>query len=461
MAKIFMSYRRADSAAISGRIYDRLVARFKRRNVFKDVDTIPAGVNFGDYIHQAIQECAVALVVIGHGWLDARAEDGTRRLDDPADWVRAEIETALTLGVPIIPLLVEGAEMPHATNLPESLRPLVTLNSLPVRNDPDFAHDMERVLAAVDQIVSQAKPGLFHRGALPQSTEKPEALPDVSAPPKTASPVSASRAPMRRNVLLAAVAAIVVVASLALLLTQGNALGFFGPNSAATQTAARTTQAALSKTQVAMSASATASQVAASATAAAHFPLTVPRPGPGCDTGWSQLDWVWVSQTQSLFCSATSGYSRLTAPACNPVCAREFDFNLDHAAITVPDTFTISIQISHLARDETVSISIPVNQRGLLYSISFDTDSGTYYATGFTCPSDTSALCSGSLAVNATHTLAFHFAGENITAELDGRQIGSDTAATNLTPDEVDFGLAATIPGVAVQVDFSNFHIGQ
>ena len=108
MAKIFISYRRSDSAAISGRIYDRLVAKFRRKNVFKDVDDIPAGVDFGSYIQQSLRECAVVLVVIGPRWLGARADDGSRRLENPADWVRVEIETALALGLTVIPLLVEG-----------------------------------------------------------------------------------------------------------------------------------------------------------------------------------------------------------------------------------------------------------------------------------------------------------------------------------------------------------------
>lgn len=153
MAKVFISYRRADSAAISGRIYDRLVAKFRRKNVFKDVDDIPAGVDFGDYIQRSLREWGVMLVVIGRDWLDARASDGnrSRRLDNPTDWVRVEIETALALGLTIIPLLVEGAVMPQVTELPESLGELPRINSLLVRNDPDFVHDMERVIHAVDR----------------------------------------------------------------------------------------------------------------------------------------------------------------------------------------------------------------------------------------------------------------------------------------------------------------------
>src|SRR5262249_47590648 len=108
MAKIFLSYRRADSAGVAGRIYDRLGARFGAANIFKDVDDIPAGVHFGAYIREALAQCAVVLVLIGPRWLDAPGQDGTRRLDDPQDWVRTEIELALALKLTVLPVLVEG-----------------------------------------------------------------------------------------------------------------------------------------------------------------------------------------------------------------------------------------------------------------------------------------------------------------------------------------------------------------
>ena len=98
MAKVFISYRRSDSAAITGRIYDRMVARFGRESIFKDVDDIPAGVPFGRYIEDTLHQCMVCLVVIGQDWLGARARDGKRRLDDPADWVRTEVGQWETTG---------------------------------------------------------------------------------------------------------------------------------------------------------------------------------------------------------------------------------------------------------------------------------------------------------------------------------------------------------------------------
>jgi hypothetical protein len=106
--EIFMSYRRDDSADVAGRIYDRLADKFGRDNVFKDVDSIPLGVNFKTHIEAVVQQCVVELVVIGQDWLDIMDAEGNRRLDDPRDFVRLEIESALARNIPIIPLLVMG-----------------------------------------------------------------------------------------------------------------------------------------------------------------------------------------------------------------------------------------------------------------------------------------------------------------------------------------------------------------
>lgn len=151
LGRVFISYRRADSATFTGRIYDRLVMEIGRSNVFKDVDDIPAGVDFAQYIQDSLRQCAAALVVIGPQWLKVRGVSGSRRLNDSQDFVRLEIETAFRLRLSVIPLLVDGAVMPAPKDLPEPLRPLVKLNALQVRNDPDFARDMEHVIAGLDQ----------------------------------------------------------------------------------------------------------------------------------------------------------------------------------------------------------------------------------------------------------------------------------------------------------------------
>ena len=146
---IFISYRRSDSADITGRIYDRLVDEFGRPVIFKDVDSIPLGTDFKEYLDRKVSDCNVLLAVIGDHWLEARDTSGNRRLDDPADFVRVEIESALEKGIPVIPIVVRGARMPLESELPLTLRRLVYMNGIQVRPDPDFHRDMDRLISAL------------------------------------------------------------------------------------------------------------------------------------------------------------------------------------------------------------------------------------------------------------------------------------------------------------------------
>jgi hypothetical protein len=99
-AKVFISYRRADSAGYSGRVMDRLDRELGRDLVFMDVDAIPLGTNFTKVLHEGVAKCGVLLAVIGPNWLDARDEHGNRRLDNPNDFVRIEIAAALQRSIP-------------------------------------------------------------------------------------------------------------------------------------------------------------------------------------------------------------------------------------------------------------------------------------------------------------------------------------------------------------------------
>jgi hypothetical protein len=151
--KCFISYRRHDSADAAGRIYDRLVARYGHDRIFKDVDNIPLGSDFRKVIGEAVSGCVVLLAIIGREWLTVGNEHGQRRIDDPTDFVRIEIEIALQRNIPVIPLLVRDASMPHASALPECLREMVYRNGIQVRSDPDFHRDMERLLQALDKLL--------------------------------------------------------------------------------------------------------------------------------------------------------------------------------------------------------------------------------------------------------------------------------------------------------------------
>ena len=158
VGSIFISYRRSDSADITGRIYDRLVDEYGRDSIFKDVDSIPLGTDFKEYLDRKVSECSFFLAIIGDHWLDAKDDSGTKRLDDPQDFVRVEIESALEQGLPVIPLLVRGAKMPEAEDLPEGLKRLVYKNGIPIRPDPDFHRDMDRLISALDESIGSVPP---------------------------------------------------------------------------------------------------------------------------------------------------------------------------------------------------------------------------------------------------------------------------------------------------------------
>lgn len=150
--RIFISYRRTDSADITGRIYDRLIGKFGKEPIFKDVDSIPLGFDFMEFLEMKVGECDVLLAIIGDRWLESDPS-GKRRLDDPNDFVRIEIQSALERGIPIIPLLVRGAQMPREADLPVGLRKLVYRNGTLIRSDPDFHRDMDRLIAALERYV--------------------------------------------------------------------------------------------------------------------------------------------------------------------------------------------------------------------------------------------------------------------------------------------------------------------
>ena len=153
--QIFVSYRHDDAAYPAGWLVDRLAGRFGAGRVFKDVDSIQLGDDFVEDIMAAVGSCAVLLAVIGVGWLTATGEDGRRRLDDPGDFVRLEIEAALARDVRVIPVLVDGARMPRAADLPASLEGLVRRQALEL-NPGSF--DTSRLLRMLDSALAGTRP---------------------------------------------------------------------------------------------------------------------------------------------------------------------------------------------------------------------------------------------------------------------------------------------------------------
>jgi len=151
MDSIFISYRREDSADVSGRINDRLIQRFGKEAIFTDVDSIPLGVNFRDYIDKQVGKCEILLAVIGRDWLSIAGRDSRPRIEDPSDFVRIEIESALQRNIPVIPLLVRNAAMPAEDDLPASLKELAFRNGTPIRPNPDFHGDMDRLIKGIEK----------------------------------------------------------------------------------------------------------------------------------------------------------------------------------------------------------------------------------------------------------------------------------------------------------------------
>ena len=187
MPKIFISYRRDDSIETTGRIYDQLASRFGSENVFMDVDTIPPGVDFRKHLHDAVARCDVVLAVIGRDWLKRRGVFRKRRLDDPGDFVRIEIEAALQREIRVVPVLVRDAAMPGPGDLPESIRDLAFRNAAQVRAGRDFRTDISRLIGALEAVTPQPE-------AAPPAPPQPEAPPaEVPSPVRQRAPLAASR----------------------------------------------------------------------------------------------------------------------------------------------------------------------------------------------------------------------------------------------------------------------------
>jgi hypothetical protein len=150
MPKIAISYRRSDTSAVAGRIFDRLTGHYGKQAVFMDIDDIPIGVDFRTHIDEVLHEADVLLAVIGRAWLGLRGSEPPR-MQEATDPVRVEIESALSRQTPIIPVLVDGAQMPDASQLPQAFGNFAYLNAAEVATGRDFHAHMARLIAAIDR----------------------------------------------------------------------------------------------------------------------------------------------------------------------------------------------------------------------------------------------------------------------------------------------------------------------
>ncbi|MGA2484670.1 MAG: TIR domain-containing protein [Roseiarcus sp.] len=206
---IFINYRRGEDQAAAGRLYDQLEATFTRERIFIDVDNIAPGRDFTEELATRVEQCDVFLAVIGRRWADVVDVDGSRRLDNPNDWVRVEIESAQRLGKHIIPVLVDGAEMPRPEKLPDALQRFARRNAARLTHER-FRADVQALVVAIGRL-REAERAQFEleRRQTPRGAETP-AISTRSAR-EAASPVAAGRrlAPMA----IAALAALAVIAA--------------------------------------------------------------------------------------------------------------------------------------------------------------------------------------------------------------------------------------------------------
>ena len=154
MSRIFISYRREDSAGHAGRLFDRLEQRFGKSNVFMDVSgSIEPGIDFVDAIDRAVGSCDVLIVMIGKDWTACTDAAGQRRLDDPEDFIRLETVSALERDIRVIPVLVQGAAMPLAEDLPDDLRPLARRQAIEL-SDTRWEFDVEKLVRGLERALS-------------------------------------------------------------------------------------------------------------------------------------------------------------------------------------------------------------------------------------------------------------------------------------------------------------------
>jgi hypothetical protein len=151
---IFICYRRDDTEDAAGRLYDQLATALGSDRVFIDIDDIPLGVDFVEHVSTQISRCDAVVVMIGRQWLKLRDKHRRRRLDDADDTIRLEIAAALSHNLPLIPIVVQGAEMPTADDLPENIRPLARRNGLSL-SATHWHTDVARLIKELDRVMGR------------------------------------------------------------------------------------------------------------------------------------------------------------------------------------------------------------------------------------------------------------------------------------------------------------------
>jgi hypothetical protein len=185
--RIFLSYRRSDCQPQANGLYDGLRRRLPDARVFMDIDGIPAGADFEEHIRREISMCDIVLVMIGDNWLDARPGSDVRRIDEPADFVRLEVESALAHPhVDTLPVLVEDTVMPSATEMPDSIARLARLQCVEL-SDRRWLWDLDHLVAEVEKvarrhgkIAAPAQPPPSEHPPVPRSPAQPARTPAIA-----------------------------------------------------------------------------------------------------------------------------------------------------------------------------------------------------------------------------------------------------------------------------------------
>lgn len=152
-AGIFISYRRREALKEARAVFEKLSREFGAGRVFIDLESLDYGVDFVESLDRQLQHCEVMLVLIGPGWLDSPYGHGGRRLDDPNDFVRIELRTALQRNIRVVPVLFDGAPMPRTVDLPADLEPLARRNKI----DLDFHRfdaDIGRLIGSLRKLLT-------------------------------------------------------------------------------------------------------------------------------------------------------------------------------------------------------------------------------------------------------------------------------------------------------------------
>lgn len=189
MPKITISYRRADSEAMTGRIFDRLIAQYGRDAIFRDIDNIPAGIDFRQHINETLLKTGVLLAIVGPKWLGS-SRGGVERINEESDPVRVEVETALRRRLPVVPVLIGNTRMPGVDQLPPSLKDFAFRNAVKIDTGRDFDHHMDQLFKAIDAILGEA--------ARPSTPSRETKLPSPAATaPAARTQVTPAAAPVQ------------------------------------------------------------------------------------------------------------------------------------------------------------------------------------------------------------------------------------------------------------------------